>query len=462
MPIWTDDRRLAYFVCTFPIAIMSLLPFSSFALDFLIIFTFVWTAIFLVFALLTENPKQTGWILFFGFSSAGLRLVIVGAALRKLVMQGPEFDGQLLRSIADLFRTANFEGHIVYGIFVTFVLSMVTLLVGREILISIQAQLDLSRMETLQDQLSDVTADRREVAEQQYEFSIAAFFSRISMLETKLLPIFLTITIAAAIHFRDRLLPVSVEMSLQTSAIMILSLILCYAPLKLLDMAASREWTRRITGKAVGRINLRFWVFENRFWLMVFGVMLVGISFVPDFPRTFLVILAAASFSAGFLSDVLEAQIKATKLEENLAAIDSLPVPIEGNQVVLQFGRDIWNDYYVENEQELHAALVQVREKVIKESGIVFGEISIEFSQRLRPDFAALLINNERAGKTSFDAALRKQEDVIDPDNGLVIRECDNQLTRKICEYVGSELRHNVPSLSYDPAINHLVRNFEF
>lgn len=461
MSNWTDDRRLIYFICIFPVGIFTLLPFSSFAFDFTIIFALVWAVTFFLLMLASEKPISPGWLLSIGFSAIGLRLVIFGVALRKIVVQGPLFDGQIMRSIGEYFRAWNFETHIIFSTFLMFALFTIVCLISREISSIMLAFLDLAESSKQDEDCGCEKPETtgRESATNPYQ--ISTFLARLSILEMRLVPAFLTVTIIAAVHFRDRLLPVSVEKSLQTSAVMILSLLICYVPLKLLSFAALREWMRAVTGKPVGQINLRLWIFENRYWLMATGLLVIGISFLPDFPRPFLVILAGVFFSAGFLSDVIETQHKTAKVEENLIANETV-VGLVGHQVTLVLGREIWNEYYVLCEHELNSSLGHVRLKVIKESGIIFGEIMVEFSQRLRPDDAAVVLNGERVSKSRFRFEQSNSERSDDPGNNLDKERLTNRMTKSISDFVTTTLLHYIPSLSHDPAISHLVRNFQF
>lgn len=463
MSFWTDDRRLTFFTCTFPVGIMALLPFSSFAFDFLMIFACTWTVAFLGLNLVLQKPIQSRWFLVMGLSAIVLRLVIVGVALRKITVQGPAFDGQILRSIGEPFHSLSFEAHVIFSIFVLFTSWIVISLVGREVSSAMHTFLDLAKCAGAGEVSQSESEQDAEVERNSQNYRISDFFARLSILEIRLVPLFLAVTVFTAIIYRDRLLPVTVEKSVQTSAVMILSLILYSMLLSLLSLAAQREWTRGVTGKPVGRINLRFWIFEHRFRLMAAGLLMIGMSFLPDFPKIFLVTLAGIFFSAGFLSDVIEGHNKVSKIENNLIANDAPSLALVGHQVTLRLGREIWNEYYVLFEQKLHAALGLVRLNVIKESGIIFGEISVEFNNRLRPHSVAVVLNDERVTKASLALPdqISEETDIRGLETGADKGNAADQLTKIICDHVTYALRCHVPSLSHDPAIDHLVKSFE-
>lgn len=469
MPPWIDDRRLKYFVCLFPIAILALIPLSSVILDFLMIFSLAWTLVFFWLNIITETPMPARWLIVFGLSTALLRLIIVGAALRKIAFQGASFDGQILRTMAESIHLLNIETLLILCNLAYLGFRIIILNMGIEISSAADAYIDLATDRNAD--AADIRTSAQEDAQEQMTriYGISGFFAKLSTLEIRVLPILLAVTFFSAIQFRDRLLPVSIEMSVQTSAIVVFSL-LCYVlPTSLLGLLSHRTWIRSISGKPLARVNARVWLFERRYRLMIAGPLLVAVSFVPDFPRILLVLVGGGLFGAGLLSDILEIQTRECKIEDNLVASATTAAVDHNHQVKLQLGRDIWNDYYVYHEQDLMSALTFVRLITIKDSGIVFGEITVEFNRRLQADCIAIIVNGERVGKTRLPAHPEPTSKLLssanknnDPLSTTRIASSTDYMTKLICDKTASVLKYCIPSLSHDPAIDQLIKGLEF
>lgn len=187
---------------------------------------------------------------------------------------------------------------------------------------------------------------------------------------------------------------------------------------------------------------------------MLVGGLFVVFSFLPGFPNIYLVVCGGAIFAAGFLSDVMEPS-DACHLEVHAEAMRTEELRIEHeNRVKLQFGRTIWNDYYVGHEVAMNIAINLSRIKAIQATGTIIEEIPVEFNSRLQPESIAILINNTRIFSTPFEI----EEAYADVDEPIQL----DRITQLICDNVLETLSDNAALLSHDPALDHLVRELEF
>lgn len=457
---WTDRKRFAYFLCLFPSLMMLLLQTHSMFFDFLLLFAIFSTVFFAVLSVLLQPSISYYWLMVTGFFTIVLRMMLVGAAVRKIGLTGPDFDGQIIRKITDIFYYQTMEANLTIAVIAYITLRFLAISTITKVANDIQVQIHVrSELNFVDLGAKNESASGSNPGVDFRESSrVPLFFLNTAKIEFLILPLLMVLAVVLSIWNRDRFTPDSIEKAIKTSALLVLSTVLCLLPGLLLNLFAIREWLSQLAAKRVAKLNLRELLFENRKKAMVFGSFCIILSFLPDFPSTFLVLLGGSMFAGGFLSDVVETiNTSHLEIQDGLVPLEEKAIERE-NRIKLQFGRTLWNNYFVGNEASMIAALNLSRMKVIQETGIIIEEIPIEFNSRLHPESVAILINNRRISASSFEIQEEYPIDNLQRPNISPIEVMTEMISDAVCRGLSDQ----VALLSHDPALDHLVREFEF
>ncbi len=460
MHSWADQKRFSYFLCFFPSAMMLLLPMPSVVFDFLLFFAVFSTVIFTLASLIIQPNTRYYWLTVAGFFTLTLRMMMLGASVRKIGLAGPNFDGQIIRKITDFFYFQTLESNLTIAVTTYLTLGFLSLATIKRVVndihvqIQVRNELNFPQIEKLEE------SDEKILSKSDFRqgSKIPLFFLSTAKIELYVFPLFMCFALILGVWNRDHFTPDSLGKSIRTSALLIVSTVLCLLPGIALNLFAIREWLSQLATKRVAKLNFREMLFEDRRKAMLIGAFFVVLSFFPGFPNAFLVAFGGAVFAAGFLSDVVE-PTDAGHLEIHAEFIQREEKRIElENRVKLQLGRTLWNDYFVGNEVAMGIAVNLSRMKAIQATGTIIEEISIEFNSRLQPESTAILINNHRISSVAFEV----EEASIDSDNPISQAISLERITQLICDDLIEVLSDQAALLSHDPALDHLIREFEF